>query len=162
MAKLKLSPPWIIFYREINAMFEYDDDVTVIYDEDANEVKLYVEGGEKAGALMELLPTLKTFGDVTLKITVVPANAPVLNQSLSDIYKSAFEGNLAVDYVEDITGLFELHYVVFAKEVVQYFTDNIGDAHGVCSTLYQEIAKDIFLKKDGVYFCTNTDEQFGF
>ena len=160
MARLKLSPPWVIFYSEVDAMFKNDDDVMVVYDEEENEIKLYVEGEEKAGAMSELLPTEKQFGNVTLKVTVVPANGLLLNQKVSDAYRAMFEGNSAVDYIEDVEGVFsnDLHYVVFAKEVVQYFTDDLGDAHGVRSTLYQEIAKDIFENQDGVYFCTNTED----
>lgn len=160
MARVKMSPPWVIFYREVDAMFKNDDAVMVVYDEEENEIKLYVEGDEKAGAMMELLPLEKQFGNVTLKITVIPANSSVLNQKISDAYRAMFEGNVAVDYIEDIEGVFsnDLHYIVFAKDVVQYFTDDLGDAHGVCSTLYQEIAKDIFEKQDGVYFCTNTED----
>ena len=48
-------------------------------------------------------------------------------------------------------------YVVFVKEVVQYFNDDLGDANGVCSTLYQDIAKRLFTSTEGVFFCTNTN-----
>lgn len=41
------------------------------------------------------------------------------------------------------------------NKVVQYFNDDLGDAHGVCSTLYQEIAKDVFGEHEGIFFCTN-------
>ena len=46
MAKLKLSAPWIIFYREIEAMFQGDPEVRVVFDEDNLTVKLYVDDGE--------------------------------------------------------------------------------------------------------------------
>ena len=35
-------------------------------------------------------------------------------------------------------------YVVFEKEVVQYWNDNLGDINGLRSTLYQDLAKEIF------------------
>ena len=59
MAKLQLVSPWINFYHEVNALFRYDRDVTVIFDEEETEVKLYVNGGEKAEALSELLPDIR-------------------------------------------------------------------------------------------------------
>ena len=34
MAKLKLSSPWEIFYKEIQAMFSEDPCVHVVFDED--------------------------------------------------------------------------------------------------------------------------------
>lgn len=133
MARLKLSPPWVILYREVDAMFKNDDDVMVVYDEEENEIKLYVEGEEKAGAMSELLPTEKQFGNVTLKVTVVPANGLLLNQKVSDAYRAMFEGNSAVDYIEDVEGVFsnDLHYVVFAKEVVSILR-TILEMHMAC------------------------------
>ena len=49
-------------------------------------------------------------------------------------------------------------YVVFVNEVVQYFNDDLGDVYGQCSTLYQEIAKDVFGETEGVFFCTDVEE----
>lgn len=50
-------------------------------------------------------------------------------------------------------------YVVFEKEVVQYWNDNLADYNGLTSTLYQDLAKEIFedANLDGVYFCTDED-----
>lgn len=45
--------------------------------------------------------------------------------------------------------------MLFKKEVVQYFTDNLGDYNGYRSTLYENIARDIFGDIVGVFFCTN-------
>ena len=46
-------------------------------------------------------------------------------------------------------------FIVFEKVVVQWFSDSIGDWYGLTSTLYQDLAKDIFGNIDGVYFCTD-------
>jgi hypothetical protein len=48
--------------------------------------------------------------------------------------------------------------VVFVPEVVQYYTDNLGDINGFRTTLYQELAKELFGDSElsrGVYFCTD-------
>ena len=47
--KVKLSAPWVTFYRELEALFGEDPDVTVKYDEKKNVVELYVENEKKAG-----------------------------------------------------------------------------------------------------------------
>ena len=47
-------------------------------------------------------------------------------------------------------------YVIFKKEVVQYYNDSLADAHGMCSTLYQDIASRILDAGEGIFFCTNT------
>ena len=35
------------------------------------------------------------------------------------------------------------------------------DINGNCSTLYQEIAKDVFGEDEGICFCTDTEEKAG-
>lgn len=168
MAKLKMLSPWMVFYREVDAMFKKDPEVQVVYDEDAQVIKLFVENIDKADALVQILPEEKEFGNVTVQIAVIPANNLLRSSSIDipgfpcltseGLFKRAFWRNEAVWSVEttkDIPGFPCLTYVVFSKEVVQYFTDNLGDYHGITSTLYQNIAKDIFINTEGVYFCTD-------
>lgn len=155
--EVKLSPPWSVFYNQIEAMFGKDPDIKIVYDEDNLIIKLYVNNEKKSTALCQLLPNTKVFGNVTLKIEVIPANENGVN--LKSLFQNAFEGNPVFSYIEAVEGVFTnpINYVVFKKEVVQYFNDDLGDVHGVCSTLYQEIAKDIFGDKDSVFFCTDVD-----
>lgn len=155
MARVSLSPPWIIFYKEVEELFKDDPGVRVLYDEKENEIKLYVEDGEKAEALSVLLPETKTFGSVTMIINVIPGNDYV--KTKTSLYEAAFKGNPILSYIKTIKGIFtnDLHYVVFVKKVVQYFNDDLGDVNGMCSTLYQEIAKDVFGEREGVFFCTD-------
>ena len=157
---LNLSSPWTIFYREIQAMFGKDPDIKISYDEDAYVIKLYVTGTDKANALSQLLPVEKEFGNVVLKIIVIPANNEVLTDE--ELFNMAFAGNPVFDYAvhsggDTIVG--NNTYVVFKKEVVQYFNDSLNDLHGLCSTLHQEIAKDVFGTKTGLYYCTNIEAE---
>lgn len=157
MEKFKLSSPWTIFYRQVEALFIEDPAVTVIFDEEAVELKIYVEGATKAEAIEALLPSEKVFGNVTVKISVIPSN--VGNMDRISLIQKAFEGNPALK--EIISGeLFTtpIHYVVFEKEVVQFFVDNLSDAHGVYSTLYQDLAKEIIGQDKGVFFCTDIEK----
>lgn len=164
MALLKLSSPWVTFYRELNAMFEQDPEVTVIFDEEENDVTLYVDNAAKAEALQLLIPEQKTFGNVTLKIDIIPAN-DVNRTNYVDceaVFTTAFKDNGAFCYADTIYGIMSnpITYVVFQNRVVQYFNDSISDIHGLCSTLYQDIAKDIFNPLPGVYYCTNKPSYF--
>lgn len=167
MSMLKLSAPWMIHYRKINAMFENDKQVNVIFDEDKMEIRLYVEDAAKANALDMLLRDEISFGDTVLKVTVIPANKGVLTLGAendgfsSELYNSAFYMNPAFSYVKTVPPSmgFGACYVVFAKKVVQYFNDSLSDVNGFCSTLYQEIAKDIFADVPGVFYCTDTAER---
>ena len=51
-----------------------------------------------------------------------------------------------------------LHYVVFKNRVVQYWSDNLGDINGNTSTLYENIARDVFGETDNVCFNTDTKD----
>lgn len=168
MAKLGLTSPWVTFYHEVNAFFEKDSDIRVIYDEEENIISLYVDNEAKAAALTELLPTEKVFGTVTVYIKVIPANRLNVNrinklmagnENKGDLVATALEGNDRLADVVRIVGIFNnpMTYIVFRKEVVQYFNDSLGDIHGVCSTLMQDIARDIFEDMEGVYFCTDIE-----
>ena len=158
MEKLNLSAPWITFAHEITALFEKDPEIKVIYDNDEAIVKLYVENAEKAEALQALLPESRSFGNVTVKIVVIPANA--LDERPTSLFLKAFEGNPVLSYVKDVEcPLGKFNYVVFRNEVVQFFNDQLDDVNGNKSTLYQDIAKDVFEEKNtAVFFCTVTPE----
>lgn len=155
--KTKLSPPWIEYYRKLEAMFGPDPDIKVEFDEDEMHIKLYVESHEKATALDELLPVQKDFGNVSVFIEVIPAND---EPKRIDIVKRAFEGNPAFSYATTIEGIMSnpISYVVFKPEVVQIWSDNLSDVNGLTSTLMAEIAKEIIGQDDGIFFCTDKKE----
>ena len=168
MAKLNLSPPWAIFYQELKALFGADDEITIVYNEEGDSIKLYVDNPDKAEALTELLPTKKEWGVRFLDIQVIPSNtvrkiyATEPNRTdTAYLFERAFRYNPAFDYAKTISGVFtnNLTYVVFRNKVVQYYNDSLSDIHGLCSTLYESIARNIFEEKEGVFFCTNTPEQ---
>lgn len=156
MATVNLSTPWVEHYRKVNELFKYDPEVNVIYDNDKKEVSIYVDNPQKAGAISEIINDEIDFGNVTLTINVVPSN----NQKMTvprSIYSVAFSGNPIVEDIITIDGVFTtpLTYIVFVKEVVQYFNDDLGDYYGNASTLYQIIAEDVFKSKPGICYCTS-------
>lgn len=171
MAKLGLSSPWVIFYNELVAFFKNDKEVKIVYNEDENIVNIYVDSATKADALTQLLPTEKTFGAVTLRVNVIPSNAALLRRGSLNLkfagqaealFSNALCGNPNFCFAQTYEGIFSnpITYVVFKKEVVQYFNDSLNDINGICSTLYQTIAKDIFETPEGVYYCTSKEDPF--
>lgn len=154
MAILKLSAPWVTYYRELNELFRRDAEVRVIYDEENNTIKMYVDNPAKAEALAMLLPMEKRFGNVVLTIQIIPANKLVGSALVN--FTEAFKGNPIVHDIVTVKcpGLGDLIYVLFENKVVQYFNDNLGDLNGFCSTLYQDIANRVIENRDGLYFCT--------
>lgn len=166
MAIIKLSAPWITFYRKVEAMFKYDPDVNVVFDAENYNLKLFVFGNEKAEAIQKLLPPKKVFGEIEMFINVYPSNGEEKTNSGKSrkyrayqmgVFDTAFADNPAYCYEMNASSElpFDIHYVVFAKRVVQYYNDDIGNVNGVCSTLYQDIAKDIFVTEPNVHFCTD-------
>lgn len=162
MAIIKKSAPWVTYYREVNELFKKDKDVFVVFDEENVELKIYVKDQIKASAIQYLMPTEKEFGNVVLKIDVIPANGKELREvSTSNIVTiacDAFRDNDAVYMVTDVRAVFDLVYVIFRKEVVQFFDDNIGDINGNCSTLYEVIARDVF-EDIGIKYCTDCGKE---
>ena len=157
MAKMNLTCPWIEYYNQISAMFRDDMDVQVIYDDEAKDIRLYVKRATKAEALSVILPKEKSFGGVTVTITIIPANG--LEDPAADIsqhlYEYALEDTPALAYIKQVSlpGM-DLTYVVFRAQVVQYYNDNLGDVNGRHSTLYENIARAIFEPRLGLFFCT--------
>ena len=154
--KLSKQSPWYEYYSQITALFGQDPEIEIIYDEEAQEIKLHVDNAVKADALTQLLPAEKEWGGVKLKITVVPSNDP---ESMVSLFQKAFDGNPAFSYTEHVDNAgFTADYIVFAHEVVQYFDDNIGDVNGNKSTLYEAIAREVFDVPAGTFFCTDTED----
>lgn len=159
--KLSLSPPWNIFYKELQAFFCKDPDTRLFYDEENNTVKLYVDDSAKALQLSELLVSSKKFGSSTVKVEVIPSNTSKNLRACNDdtVYDVAFRNNPVYKFSKTFEGVFSnpITYVVFKKEIVQIYTDNLNDYHGVTSMLYQNIAEDIF-KPANIFYCTDTSD----
>lgn len=162
MENFNLAAPWVVYCNEIKAMFKYDNEIEVKMEciDDSNYViKLYVEDNNKADALFRILTKEKDFGNVTVTIEIIPEN-PVNEMDADELFRVAFKGNCALyDVAERETPFGTFNYVVFDRDVVQYYNDDISDLHGVKSTLYENIAKDIFDEDLLVYYCTNVEEE---
>ena len=159
MAILYLSAPWHMYYKELCLLFEHDEEVRIIYDMDEQVISIYVDNAAKADAMAAALPSEKQFGNVALTIVVIPTNKTNLRRTQGSICEDLFYKNPIISDVYTIdVGIMAnpITYVVFKKEIVQYFNDDLGDAHGMCTTLYQDIAKRVFKPIDGVHFCTDT------
>lgn len=166
MAKLKLSPPWVSYYKKLDILFGNEDGTMVIFDEDETEVKIYTNDTTQAMALSALLPMTISFGGVELKVTVIPPNEDdIIWKGFGNTVSSPqaaieflFSNNKNVNTIKHINTPFgELTYIIFNKEVVQYYDDNLGDYYGNRSMLCEDIAREIFTDIRGVYFCTSIE-----
>ena len=162
--RLKISPPWVIYMNKLQALFDGDPQIAFNIDYTNMTVALSGYNGEKNAALQRLLPAEKKFGNVALKIVIDGPIANIAFQTQKDLFDAAFDGNPVYAYSvtpgNDVW-FFSSTYVVFKNCVVQFFADNLNDCHGVISTLYQDIAAELFEDADlhGVYY--NTDIEVG-
>ena len=162
--RLKISPPWVTYMNKLQALFDGDPQIAFNIDYDNLTVALAGNNGEKNAAIQRLLPAKKQFGNVTLHIIVDGPIANITFPTQKDLFDTAFKGNPAYAYSVtpgDEVWFFAMTYVVFKNCVVQFFNDNLNDCHGLISTLYQDIAAEIFedANLNGVYY--NTDVEVG-
>ena len=156
--KLELQSPWMSHVHKITMLFDKDPEVAVDWNEDDLKLTLYVDSQEKAEALDALIGGEVDFGNVKMSIVIVPAN--IVDRTMMNLFETAFKGNPAVSYTRSIDAMgFSAGYIVFKPEVVQYFNDDLSDINGFESTLYENLAQDVFKEHDGVFFCTDIANQ---
>ena len=164
MSMVNMMSPWTEYYRKVEVLFKADPEVRVVYDDEKREVCLYVENADKAFALSEVMPTHIDFGNVTLDISIIPANslAKSVRIKAEEYFRYIFDKNPILVDIQSVYGIFSnpITYVIFRKEVVQYFNDDLSDINGLRSTLWQDIAREVFTEAEGVYFCTDKSNYY--
>lgn len=167
--RTKISPPWVTYINKLAALFDGDPHIAfnVDWSKPSVTISLSKKEGEKAAALSWLLPYEKQFGNVYLKIDVeCEAMSNRAFTSAKELFETAFKGNPCFAYCV-VPGseywAVPFTYVVFKKEVVQFFNDNLNDPHGITSTLYQTIAEEVFEYPDAVFvggisYCTAVED----
>lgn len=168
MIQTTLEAPWYTFRKMVNALFERDASIVVgdIYEAKDGEPFDYafdieVTDHEKAMALERMMPSIKTFGAVTLAIFIFDEENNEL-QNGTEVFEKIFKDNPIVkDYknVTDRAGV--LHsFVRFKPEVIQFFDDDMTDYNGNWSGLAEDIAREVFcLTSGGLNFCTAAVEE---
>lgn len=156
MEKTKIVAPWIEYANQVEALFKEDLDIMFSYDDEEKSITLRVNGGEKADALTQLLPAEKKFGNVAVTITVIPAN---VTAKPIDLFQKAFNGNPAFSQIVSMDAWGTLNFVVFKPKVVQYYNDAMFDLNGIKTTVYEDLAREVFDFNDGIFFCTERVEE---
>ena len=163
--RLKISSPWVIWIHKIEALFDGDPQIACNVDLNgaSPSIVLACNNGDKVNALTQILPEAFKFGNITLNVIVDGTPSNRVFKTKKELFEVAFEKNpafsMAVSPVNDGYNWFDMTYVIFKNCVVQFFADNLNDAHGLISTLYQDIANDILKGEaiQGVYFCTDVE-----
>lgn len=161
MENVKLSPPWDEYARKIAELFLQDEEIHVEYAEKENKLTIWVDNTDKYEALTKILPAEKDFGGHILSIEIVPANVKEEEKDSRYYLKKLFRGNEAVSEIVDTKiGAASITYIQFEKEVIQFWNDNLGDLHGIKSTLMEDIARDIFGETVNVFFGTDVTNTY--
>lgn len=163
--RLKISPPWAIYVRKLEALLDGDPQIAFNINYQENAIVIACNNGDKVTALQKILPEKAEFGNVVFDVIIdgVPSNRAFKNKK--ELFDVAFEGNPVYAYsvspVDDNYNWFDITYVVFKNYVVQFFADNLNDCHGIISTLYQNLAEELLTGSatQGVFF--NTDVEVG-
>ena len=164
--RLKLAPPWITYLNKLEALFDGDPQIAFNWDADNYSVTLACNNGDKCAALAKVLPESVAFGNIKLDINI---DGPMSNRAFVnnvELFETLFKGNPAFAYAvaPAMDGYYyiDFTYVVFKNCVVQFFNDNLDDAHGLLSTLYQNIAAELFEDAGliGVHYCTDVEKKF--
>lgn len=155
MADLKLSPPWVTYCHMLEKLFEQDDEVNVVFDDDADapRVKIFINNADKYDAWVHLLPSVIDFGNVELSVELIPPNGIV---DYTDIIMRAFDGNpILADVIHDpsITAIREW-YVMFEPVVVQFQNDDVSNPYLLATMLYEDIANALITVDPRVSFTT--------
>ena len=166
--RLKLSPPWVTFVNYVKALFENDPEIGITYDNNEVSLKLHVEDEMKAQLLDMLLPHEKKFGNVSLSVYVIPTNSTgkhydVSNMTFGQIFDKVFDKNPVYSFSYDLVGVLSnvITYVVFFPKICQFFNDNLNDIYGNVTTLYQEVASEVFADAglNSVMYCTDDENK---
>lgn len=163
MARLYLVSPWIEYYHKMKAMFEGDSRIRIVFDDDMMELKFYV-ANHLVEALEKLIPSEMKWGDTILTNIIIPTNKQsvyILNENRppKEDFCDLFCCNPHFSDVIYIDTIFSngITYVIFKKEVIQYYSDNLSDAHGVTSVLMEDLARELLKTPDGVFYCTDVE-----
>ena len=160
MKNIKMSAPWYIYFEQLKALFEQDDevDLDIIEEDEGYKIEIFVADDIKAEAIAKLLPEKKVFGNVEVLIYVYPSTNE--RDGWIETFADAFEGNPIIEDILPYSGpAHDQNFVVFKKEVVQYYSDNIQSVDGVTSTIYEDIAREVFEDAPGgIFFSTATNK----
>lgn len=154
---LKLSSPWYTFYSDMEALFKNDKDIMMDFNDEDMVITMRVTGQAKAEALAQILPDEVEFGNIVVKIIIKPSN---LEEKVSyvKLFQQAFMGNdVLKNAVELNTPMGDFYYAIFKKEVVQYYNDQMNDINGNRTTLYENIAKEVFRPEIKMFYCTSAE-----
>lgn len=156
---LGLQSPWVTLYNKIYFMFNNDEDLDIsnLIESDGNySMTIASNNTTKLKAIEKILKHEFPMGNITFKINFVYGENESDNITISDI-KNAFNGNTVISTIKTAMtpAQDELTFVLFNREVVQFYNDDISDFYGNYNGLAEDIAREIFNTQFDINYCTD-------
>lgn len=162
--KLKMSPPWDGYMNMLASFFKGDTRVRVGSCDGRRVGTIEVFDGDMYQALEQVLNKKLRFGNVVLRIDIVPANClrgkgDVLNikeRDYTDLaaLKVVLSKNPAfAKIISRKTELGNFVFCMFKPVVLMWYNDNLGSPYKQTTSVYEDAALHVF-KDCGVSFAT--------
>lgn len=156
-----LNLPYTVwrYFNKLSVMFGKDPDVEIEIervDDITFKVMIYVNDSNrpgKADAFTKMLPSRVDFGIHRLYIDIIPNND---SRADHEVLIDMFYGNPIIDsFVTDHSGR---HYIIFKKDILQYYANDISDVNSLQSVLAEDLARELITDDiTNVYFCTASE-----
>ena len=156
--KVKMSPPWDGHMSMLASFFAGDSRVKVGYCGDNNVGTIEVFDTKMYVALQQVMRQKVKFGNVTLKISIIPANSvKAFKGEMTDLQalKEVLKGNPAFSKIKsEKGGMFDFVFCIFKPLVIQWYNDNLGNPWKLTTSTYEKQADFVFKRELGVSFTT--------
>ena len=161
----KLSTPWVVLRNKLDAFFESDGDISVGYCEtegDIITIPIEIIDPKKYFALCKIMKTTYEYGNVTCKIKLSTTNNSVKKKtfkSSKEIITTALKGNSLFKDIKEVETVWggQITFVVIAKELLQFKTDDLSDLYGNDNMVVEDAAYSIFDLPMYLYFSTEEE-----
>jgi len=138
--KVGLSSPWITYYRKLNALFGADPDLEVNYNDEKKTISIESTNTFKLMALEKILKPTVTFGNITVTVECLVKNGE--EPSTAALFRTAFSGNPHFsDVIDKKVIAVDETFLLFKKEVIQFFNDDTSDYFSNWNGLAEDILR---------------------
>lgn len=155
----KLSPPWYQYQRQVLNLFQGDPELKISDLEEVNDgeytFSIESQNGAKLQAIEKLIGRTKMIGNV--KVVIDYKYADGSNESWAEVVEAAFQGNPLFKEViveRDPIMQVEFSYAIFARDIISFWNDNLGDYSGNEHYIVADLAKEVVSAKTNINFCT--------
>ena len=143
--KVGLESPWCRFYKILYNLFEKDDSVEITMEE-GSPVKINIgcSNACKLEAIKKVVGSSRSFGNVKVDIIYLLADSDDEPIALEEFVEAFKDTGYLVDAktAETPTGD-KVSFPIMAKDVIQFYDDNISDYYGNATIVVADAVKEI-------------------